>query len=163
MGWVSHVWTVKCRNMQYYCLECCLHLYMCFNLWLGDPIFLFWGIIPKSGSCKLPGKERKSCKLPSEIYSEDFPYLHRSVEYEILSRNPFLWEIGGTCGTHVRLNCRLHDWGWWTMNDFPFPPRDQMSNQRCLKRFESLMERLSQVTKMLFLICYFCDNAVYSE
>ena len=48
------------------------------------------------------------------------------------------------------------------MNDFPFPPSGQMSNQRCLKRFESLMERLSQVTKMLFLIC-FCDNDIYLE
>ena len=49
------------------------------------------------------------------------------------------------------------------MNDFPFPPSGQMSNQRCLKKFESLMEeRLSQVTKMLFLICL-CDNDIYLE
>lgn len=54
-------------------------------------------------------------------------------------------------GTHVRLNCRFHDWGWWTMNDFPFPPSGQMSNQRCLKKFESLMkERLSQVLRCCF-------------
>ena len=133
-----------------------------FQLMTWWSFFLFWGIIPKSGSCKLPGKERKSCKLPSEIYLDNFPYLHGSVEYEILSRNDFLWEIGGTCGTHVRLNCRLHDWGWWTMNDFPCVPSGQMSNQRCLKKFESLMERLSQVTMMLFLICC-CDNDIYLE
>ena len=58
------------------------------------PFSFFEGSAPKSrysGS----GKERRVASLPSEIYSEDFQYLHGSVENEILSGNDCLARLEG--------------------------------------------------------------------
>ena len=63
------------------------------------PFSFFEGSAPKSrysGS----GKERRVASLPSEIYSEDFQYLHGSVENEILSGNDCLARLEGH-GEHM--------------------------------------------------------------